>query len=80
MKPFGSSQKSTTNRKYGVGDLTTIEYGSQEAIVPDSTDVNTHDKGNEVITVQKEVTYTVETSPKKGEPWDTVNNRPLGGW
>jgi hypothetical protein len=38
MKPYGasSSNKSESNRKYGVKDLTIIENESEEAIVPES--------------------------------------------
>jgi hypothetical protein len=39
MKPYGasSSNKSESNRKYGVTDLTIIENESEEAIVLEST-------------------------------------------
>jgi hypothetical protein len=43
MKPFGSSSgKSKEHDKYGIGGITTIDYGSQEAIVPEPNELNAH--------------------------------------
>lgn len=81
MKPHGtSSQKSTTNRKYGIGDLTTIGYGSQEAIVPEPMDAHAHARGNEGIRMETEFTYTVERTPSNGLTEQSANNHQLGGW
>lgn len=43
MKPYGalSSNKSESNRKYAVKDLTIIKSESEEAFVAESAEINT---------------------------------------
>ncbi|KAF2179061.1 hypothetical protein K469DRAFT_694975 [Zopfia rhizophila CBS 207.26] len=78
MKPYRlSPQKSNTHRKYGISGITTVEYGSQEAIVPEPKVVGAHTQSNDGITMGKEV--TVERLPSHGHRWESVNNRQLCG-
>ncbi|KAF2020314.1 hypothetical protein BU24DRAFT_419859 [Aaosphaeria arxii CBS 175.79] len=64
LKPFSNSstQKSSSNRKYGVGDLTTVGYGSEENIVkdqPGQPGQQEHQEWENGIKMSKDVTIHI---------------------
>lgn len=78
MQPYGtsSSKKSTSNRKYGVSDLTTLGNDSEEHIVTSpNQNTGSNEEWNNGIKMSKDITVQVTEAPL-----DTSKGRNPRGW